>query len=116
MLKTSVSDELFNVILKLMNEPLLEDFLLGGGTNLPIKYNHRISTDIDLFSTFIVGTKKLNLICQYIENGNVSTFALIEKPNAIGAVVVEGNAVAIADFYNHREPTNTSLFLFCGTP
>ena len=62
MLKHGVSDELFNVILKLMNEPLLEDFLLGGGTNLAIKYNHRLSTDIDLFSTSIVGTKKLNLI------------------------------------------------------
>lgn len=67
MLKHGVSDELYNVILKLMSEPLLEDFLLGGGTNLAIKYNHRLSTDIDLFSTSIVGTKKLNLICNYIE-------------------------------------------------
>jgi len=57
MLKQGVSDELFNVILKLMNEPLLEDFLLGGGTNLSIKYNHRLSTDIDLFLLQLLGLK-----------------------------------------------------------
>lgn len=46
MLKCCVSEELFNIILRLMNEPLLEDFLLDGRTNLTIKYNHRLSTDI----------------------------------------------------------------------
>jgi len=81
MLKHGVSDELFNVILKLMNEPLLEDFLLGGGTNLAIKYNHRLSTDIDLFSTSIVGTKKLNLICNYIENEFGKENVQISKQN-----------------------------------
>lgn len=81
MLKQGVSDELFNVILKLMNEPLLEDFLLGGGTNLSIKYNHRLSTDIDLFSTTIVGTKKLSLVCDYIENEFGNNNVLISKQN-----------------------------------
>ncbi len=44
-----VSKELKTVIISLMKEPLLKDFHLGGGTNLSIKYNHRVSTDIDLF-------------------------------------------------------------------
>jgi len=81
MLKSGVSDVLYSVILKLMTEPLLEDFLLGGGTNLAIKYNHRLSTDIDLFSTIIVGTEKLNLICNYIENEFGADNVLISKQN-----------------------------------
>ena len=53
----SVSKELKSVFVFLMNEPLLKDFHLGGGTNLAIKYNHRVSTDIDLFLSNIVGLK-----------------------------------------------------------
>lgn len=79
--KRGVSDELYSVILKLMNEPLFEDFLLGGGTNLAIKYNHRLSIDIDLFSTTIVGTEKLNLICNYIEKKFGTDNVLISKQN-----------------------------------
>jgi len=37
-----------------------------------------------------------------IENGNVSTLALKENTNAIGGISVDGNTVAVADFYNHR--------------
>jgi len=37
-----------------------------------------------------------------LEKGDISTFALKEKPDAIGGVAVAGNTVAIADFYNHR--------------
>tara|TARA_R110002111_G_scaffold168322_1_gene234356 strand:- start:448 stop:1236 length:789 start_codon:yes stop_codon:yes gene_type:complete len=81
MLKSGVSDELYSVIQKLMNEPLFDDFLLGGGTNLAIKYNHRLSTDIDLFSTPIVGTEKLNLICQYVEKEFGLENVIINKQN-----------------------------------
>src|SRR5680860_53723 len=61
-----VSEVLYKTIRKLMREPLFDEFLLGGGTNLAIKHNHRVSTDIDLFSTDIVGTEKLNQICDHI--------------------------------------------------
>lgn len=37
-----------------------------------------------------------------IENGTVSTLALKEDTDAIGGVAVDGNTIAIADFYNHR--------------
>lgn len=81
MLERGVSDELYSVIQKLMNEPLFNDFLLGGGTNLAIKYNHRSSVDIDLFSTEIVGTKKLNLICKYLKDQFGNENVLINKLN-----------------------------------
>jgi DNA-binding beta-propeller fold protein YncE len=37
-----------------------------------------------------------------LNNGNVSTYSLIEKPDGIGGIAVDGSTVAIADFYNHR--------------
>ena len=33
-----------------MNEPLLKDFVLVGGTSLSLQLGHRISIDIDLFT------------------------------------------------------------------
>ncbi len=65
MLKEGVSKELYSLIKKLMSNKEFEDFYLGGGTNLAIKYNHRLSIDIDLFSTNIVGTEKLNQIIDF---------------------------------------------------
>jgi len=37
-----------------------------------------------------------------LEDGNVSGYLLIEKPDGIGGIAVDGNIVTIADFYNHR--------------
>jgi DNA-binding beta-propeller fold protein YncE len=37
-----------------------------------------------------------------IENGNVSTLVLKENTDAIGGISVDGNTIAIADFYNNR--------------
>jgi len=70
-----VSPILRDVIKELMKEPVLSDFFLGGGTNLAIKYNHRVSVDIDLFSSGIVGANKMKaveslLIQQYGQERN----------------------------------------------
>ena len=45
----------------------LSGFNLGGGTSLAIKYNHRVSTDIDLFSPDVVGAKSMLLIAETIK-------------------------------------------------
>ena len=36
------------------------------------------------------------------ENGSVSTYSLNEQPEGVGGVALDGNIVAVADFYNHR--------------
>ena len=41
----------FAVLKQLMRIPELKDFYLVGGTALSLKYGHRISIDLDLFST-----------------------------------------------------------------
>ncbi|MGZ3755302.1 MAG: nucleotidyl transferase AbiEii/AbiGii toxin family protein [Mucilaginibacter sp.] len=51
----AVSDSLLTVILELQQLPALSQSSLGGGTNLAIRYSHRISYDIDLFFPDIIG-------------------------------------------------------------
>jgi len=74
------SDELKNTIIKLMECPLLSTFNLGGGTNLSIKYNHRESIDIDLFTSTVLHIDELKQIINFV-NKNISTNIKIIKRN-----------------------------------
>ncbi len=67
MIEKAVDDQLYNLIKKVMQVPELKDFNLGGGTNLAIKYNHRLSIDVDLFASKVVGKDQLQLIVNYFE-------------------------------------------------
>lgn len=51
----AVSGILLETIIELQQLPSLTDSLLGGGTNLAIRYGHRQSYDIDLFFPRIIG-------------------------------------------------------------
>ena len=51
----AVSPALLQTIKELQQLPSLQTFALAGGTNLALRFNHRISEDIDLFSTNIIG-------------------------------------------------------------
>jgi len=66
--ESGVSDKLKSTIEVIMKSSLFDDFHLGGGTNLAIKYNHRISTDIDLFSTKVVGADHMRKIAEFFQN------------------------------------------------
>jgi hypothetical protein len=46
----TVTPLLRNVLDTLMFEPLFKPFRLVGGTNLSLRFGHRMSDDIDLFS------------------------------------------------------------------
>ncbi len=63
-----VSDSILSHVQYLMGLECLLAFNLGGGTGLAIKHNHRESTDIDLFSSGIVGTKAMLEIAETIQN------------------------------------------------
>lgn len=65
---SGVSDELKNAIKELMENSLFASFNLGGGTNLALKYNHRLSIDIDLFSSNIHHIDELEKIAAYLIN------------------------------------------------
>jgi hypothetical protein len=81
----------------------LSDFNLGGGTNLAMKYNHRVSTDIDLFSTGVIGYQtmksisvalknKLHLNIVEIRNGNSENLSFIRallEPDKIKVEIIQ---------------------------
>ncbi|MCB9360945.1 MAG: nucleotidyl transferase AbiEii/AbiGii toxin family protein [Flavobacteriales bacterium] len=63
-----VSEELFSTIQSLFQEDIFKDFRLGGGTSLAIKYNHRLSVDIDLFTPRLLGYNELKEIVNFLNN------------------------------------------------
>lgn len=49
--KETVSPTTLELLNKLIAEPLLKDFFLVGGTALSLQIGHRMSIDLDLFTT-----------------------------------------------------------------
>ena len=71
----TVSAELLETIIELQGLSSLKNAVLGGGTNLAIRYDHRTSTDIDLFFSGIIGKsgyKEIENEIQAYFSGNAS--------------------------------------------
>lgn len=56
----SVKSELAEILKELMGDSLFSHFRLVGGTNLSLRFNHRISTDIDMFTDAPYGSLDFN--------------------------------------------------------
>lgn len=82
---------------KLMQIPELADFALVGGTNLSLRYGHRISVDLDLFTNepFDATTISQSIISAFPE-----TVKLGERGQSIW-LIIEGVKV---DIILHRYP------------
>uniref|UniRef100_F4C3Y4 Nucleotidyl transferase AbiEii/AbiGii toxin family protein n=1 Tax=Sphingobacterium sp. (strain 21) TaxID=743722 RepID=F4C3Y4_SPHS2 len=52
---SAISPNLLKTIRELQSFESIKGSALGGGTNLALRYNHRISTDIDIFFPHIIG-------------------------------------------------------------
>jgi nucleotidyltransferase AbiEii toxin of type IV toxin-antitoxin system len=66
--ENGVSNELLKTIQEIFQNELFKDFRLGGGTSLALKYNHRISVDIDLFTHRLTDYYELKEIVKFLEN------------------------------------------------
>ncbi|MES2278257.1 MAG: nucleotidyl transferase AbiEii/AbiGii toxin family protein [Bacteroidota bacterium] len=64
----AISDSLLETILQLQQLPQLSASSLGGGTNLAVRYGHRISYDIDLFFPGIIGKQGYELVRKEVES------------------------------------------------
>ncbi|MFY8187598.1 MAG: nucleotidyl transferase AbiEii/AbiGii toxin family protein [Flavobacterium sp.] len=51
----SVNPSIVRTIIQLQNLPSFKTFGLAGGTNLALRYNHRVSDDIDLLCSDLIG-------------------------------------------------------------
>jgi len=57
--KETVSNEMWELLQKLMKDEKLKDYILVGGTALSLKIGHRKSVDIDLFATKDFDSKEM---------------------------------------------------------
>ncbi|MBW7674205.1 nucleotidyl transferase AbiEii/AbiGii toxin family protein [Chryseobacterium chendengshani] len=57
--KETVSKEMWELLQKLMKDEKLKDFILVGGTALSLILGHRLSIDIDLFTTKVFDEKSI---------------------------------------------------------
>ncbi len=63
----AVSPAIVKTIIQLQSLPSLANFSLAGGTNLALRYNHRISDDIDLFCPDIIGMDGFNKVIEEVK-------------------------------------------------
>lgn len=63
----NIKPELKTILSELMNEPLFDDFVLVGGTNLSLRLGHRKSVDIDLFTDAEYGSIDFKELENYLQ-------------------------------------------------
>jgi hypothetical protein len=78
MKKEAVSNELKILLTELFNIKELNDFYLVGGTNLALKYQHRISTDLDFMLDYKedFSFESLSVILKSIFNEKIKVYSI----------------------------------------
>ena len=64
----TISDNLYYFVQKIQKAPELNNFALTGGTNLAIRFDHRVSVDIDLFSNKMIGIEGMLKLHEQLVN------------------------------------------------
>lgn len=82
--KTAVEANTFSLLVKLMNDPMLDDRYLVGGTALALYMGHRKSVDLDLFST--TENPKEGLLFYLKENYGLDTPYVVDRKSFSGRI------------------------------
>lgn len=89
--KSSVSPILVSILSEIMTSPLFDCFRLVGGTNLALRFDHRISTDIDLFTDAEYGSLDFKVFenwlrsrYPYVECNDKSTTVVMGRTYYVG--------------------------------
>lgn len=91
----AIPDSVRNLLMLLAPLPALEDFSLGGGTSLALRYGHRLSVDLDFFTTAEFDTDQL------IDRLGMTDVTLVNRaPNSL-TLDVQGTKL---DFLRHAYP------------
>jgi len=79
----TINDTAYKTLLALQSKDYLQGFSLVGGTNLSLRYGHRSSIDLDMFSVTVFDTLQLSDLLQidfeytYRSNNKYMLFAFI---------------------------------------
>jgi predicted nucleotidyltransferase component of viral defense system len=95
--KNTVSEKTLGILKQISSDKYFEDFVLVGGTNLSLRFGHRISDDLDFFTTKPFDSEELsqNIKSKFPK----SRFSLIKENTVVGDV----SGVKI-DFILHKYP------------
>ncbi|MCC9041202.1 nucleotidyl transferase AbiEii/AbiGii toxin family protein [Myroides sp. M-43] len=94
--KQTVINELWELLQRLMKDEKLQDFILVGGTALSLQIGHRISIDIDLFSTKDFDYKSISQHLKQKLNANI-------KEMFNNTILMDINRVKV-DIIAHKYP------------
>ncbi len=83
----TVTPELMHVLSDLMDNSLFDPFCLVGGTSLSLKYGHRISVDIDMFTDADYDSIDFRPLEDYLKN----TYTYFYKPDT-GDIIGPGRS------------------------
>lgn len=101
--KETVSTEMWELLQKLMKDEMLKDHILVGGTALALKLGHRLSVDIDLFTTKEFDSK---MMLKYLQNA----YGAKEKESKLynNTVLTFINNIKV-DIVSHKYPLLNSI-------
>ena len=108
--KNTVSEVLWEALIKLMRLEELKEFRLVGGTALSLLIGHRISVDIDLFTDSEYGTIDFDEVFNAIN----SVFNFVEIGQWGNNVI--GNGGRKKDFWDIHELTQSFSIAAGGNP
>lgn len=81
----TIDDPTLRTLQSFQTQDYLNEFALAGGTNLSLRYGHRKSIDLDMFSTVQFDAEKLNELlqidydCRYRSNNRYMLFTYINN-------------------------------------
>ena len=95
---STIEPHTLDILKKLMHLPELDDFLLVGGTALSLYYGHRLSIDIDLFSTATFDKEALIPTLEKRFPG----FTYANSPNPLGLFAfIDNIKVDLVNYHNN---------------
>jgi predicted nucleotidyltransferase component of viral defense system len=103
----TVTPELKQVLLDLMSNSLFESFRLVGGTSLSLRYGHRMSIDIDLFTDAEYGSVDFSLLEQSLQQ-NYPYYYRVDVTEIVG--------MGRSYYIGHSEEKSVKLDLFYSDP
>jgi predicted nucleotidyltransferase component of viral defense system len=83
------------LLFRLAPHPALHDFSLGGGTSLALRFGHRLSVDLDFFTTYEFSSEEL------ISSLDIGAATIIGR--AANSLSIDADGVKL-DFLRHAYP------------
>ena len=107
----AVSDLLKNTLTEIFEIHEFKDFYLGGGTNLALQFEHRVSTDIDLFCLPKVGISLEHKMLPLLEKKFKEKIILNSVNKNVVRCMIHNIKVDLLNFYDIKKNLKPTFYL-----